>query len=236
MFRIFGAAKALSSFVRLVRDPRGLDEVFVISDALADPSIGAPIIEAIRQQPAAPAAFAERPRIGRIDIRALAQLPEGTLGRAYADLMQGNELDPGDLPTIEAKDDFDYVRAHLYETHDIWHVVTGFDTDVAGELGLQGFYYAQIPSPLSTVLIAAGMLNTAIRGFGEHDVRMREIVRGWLMGRRATPLFGTRWAEQWERPLADIRAELKIDPRGAEAWMPPPAEHGTVDVRFVPAF
>jgi ubiquinone biosynthesis protein Coq4 len=32
-----------------------------------------------------------------------------------------------------------------YETHDIWHVVTGFHTDVAGELGLQAFYLAQFP-------------------------------------------------------------------------------------------
>jgi ubiquinone biosynthesis protein Coq4 len=28
--------------------------------------------------------------------------------------------------------ELDYIVAHLYETHDLWHVLTGFDTDPAG--------------------------------------------------------------------------------------------------------
>jgi ubiquinone biosynthesis protein Coq4 len=33
-----------------------------------------------------------------------------------------------------------YVLSHLYEMHDLWHAVIGFETDVAGELALQAFY------------------------------------------------------------------------------------------------
>ncbi len=32
---------------------------------------------------------------------------------------------------------------HLYQTHDIWHVVTGWGNDLPGEVGLGGFYSAQ---------------------------------------------------------------------------------------------
>ena len=67
-------------------------------------------------------------------------------------------LDPKDILVPEnVGSDFDYVRAHLRETHDVWHPVTGFDTDVAGELGLQAFYLAQFQAPLLAAQVRLSM-------------------------------------------------------------------------------
>ena len=47
-----------------------------------------------------------------------------------------------------------YVELRLSQTHDLWHVITGFDTMVAGEIGLQAFHLTQFPHPLGAVLSA----------------------------------------------------------------------------------
>ena len=120
-------------------------------------------------------------------------------------------LDPSALPTLEANDDSGYLRAHLYETHDIWHAVTGFRTDVAGELGLQAFNLAQFPSRLAVGLLAMGLLNAVIFHFDETERRMAQITRGWAMGKLARPLFGTEWASMWGQKMDDVRRDLGID-------------------------
>jgi ubiquinone biosynthesis protein COQ4 len=102
------------------------------------------------------------------------------------------------------------VRAHLYETHDFWHVMTGFDTDVAGEVGLQAFYLAQFPARLAAVLIGLMFLNTFLYRFDDRDRRMDAMVRGWKLGRDARPLFGVRWDTMWSTPLADVRAQYRL--------------------------
>jgi ubiquinone biosynthesis protein Coq4 len=154
-------------------------------------------------------ALRERPRL-HVSLPELSKLPEGTLGRVFADHMISNGLDPAAIPTLPGGDATEFVRAHLYETHDVWHAVTGFKTDVAGELGLQAFYAAQAPGGLPWMLLAMGFLNTAIYSMNEREARFDAIARGWEMGRRARPLFGTRWDTLWSTPLAEVRRALGV--------------------------
>lgn len=206
-------AKALRAFVRLVRDPRRLEEVFVLAESVETDEAAAKVAEVFQKDPRSARVLRERPRLGELDLARLASLPEGTLGRVFADDMIRMKLDPKDIVVPDVvKTDFDYVRAHLRETHDVWHPVTGFDTDVAGELGLQAFYLAQFQAPLSALLLMVGFANTLFFGMEDRDRRMREIARGWLIGKRAEPFFGVRWAEMWEMPLAEVRRRLRVDP------------------------
>ncbi len=139
--------RGLLSVVRLVRDPDRLDEVFELADAsMSDDDLRSrrPGGRVRGERPARGArALAERPRIGKLDLAALGALPEGTLGRTFAEHMIRNGLDPAAIPSLASPDALSFIRAHLYETHDVWHAVTGFGTDVAGELGLQAFGLAQ---------------------------------------------------------------------------------------------
>jgi ubiquinone biosynthesis protein Coq4 len=206
-------AKSLWSFVDLVKHPEHLDRVFEISEALVNQRVD--VLERMRDTFVKDAVGAEalrdKPRL-RIDLTALSKLPAGTFGRAFADHMRKNGLDPADIPTLAGGDELAFLRAHLYETHDIWHAATGFDTDVAGELGLQAFYAAQAPGGLPLMLLAMGFLNTALYSMADRERRVDAIARGWEMGRRAKPLFGVRWDRLWETPTDDVRASLGITP------------------------
>jgi ubiquinone biosynthesis protein COQ4 len=206
-------AKSLWSFVDLVKHPEHLDRVFEISEALVKQRID--VLEKMRdvfvRDPVGAAALRDQHRL-TIDLAALSKLPVGTFGRTFADHMRKNGLDPADIPTLEGGDDLAFLRAHLYETHDIWHAATGYDTDVAGELGLQAFYAAQAPGGLPLMLLAMGFLNTAIYAMSDRERRLDAITRGWEMGRRAKPLFGVRWDRLWEKPTDEVRASLGIMP------------------------
>ena len=176
-----------------------------------------------RKDPQGAKALREGTRLGEIDLEKLQKLPEGTLGRVFADHMIENKLDPKDIPVpSHAAGDVRYVKTHLRETHDIWHVVTGFHTDVAGEIGLQAFYLSQLPSRLSAILISMAFLHLATKTMEPRNTLMNEIMRGWALGKKARPFFGFRWADHWSTPLEDVRRELGVDLMLREAAIPEP--------------
>jgi ubiquinone biosynthesis protein COQ4 len=204
--------RAAYSFIDLVRHPEHLDRVFEIADALSESHTE--VLEAMRDHFGRDAggakALVEKPRL-RVDVRELSKLPAGTLGRVFADHLRENGLDPASIPSLSADTDIAFVRAHLYETHDVWHAATGFGADPAGELGLQAFYAAQTPGNLPLLLMAVGLLNAGLFSRADRDRRLEAISQGWAMGRRARPLFGIRWDELWSRPVSEVRAYLGIE-------------------------
>jgi ubiquinone biosynthesis protein COQ4 len=206
---------ALRAFVTLVRDTSALGKVFELRESLDDPAALDQIVTELSARPEARRALTERPRLGPVDVDALLRLPEGTLGHAFASHLRGAGLDPAAIPALPSRTPQEFIPAHLYETHDVWHAVTGFDPDVAGELGLQAFYLAQLAGPLPLAILAAGLLNTLLFRADDSDRRMEEIVRGFRLGKAAKPLFGMRWAELWSTPLAEVRRSLGLpeDPR-----------------------
>jgi ubiquinone biosynthesis protein Coq4 len=206
-------ARSLRAFVNLVRDPSRLDEVFEMADALSKgyPELPRRMARAFRQTERGAAAFRDRPRVGRLVLAELATMPAGTLGREFHEHMRKNGLDPAALPQLEVVDEVSFMRAHLYETHDLWHTITGFDADVAGELGLQAFYTAQMDGRLGLLILSLGMLNTTISGYDDRYARLDAIGRGWEMGKRAELLFGLRWRELLGEPIDEVRRRLNID-------------------------
>ena len=202
--------KAVVSFAKVVKDPNRLQDVFEFANAVFTRERASGILERLHEQPSCARALHAQKRLPPIDLDRLAAMPEGSLGHAFARHMRANGLDPAALPTYESHDEATYFRAHIYETHDLWHVVTGFATDVAGELGLQAFYFAQIRGAVPMVILTAGILNTSLFARADHEARFTAIAEGWMRGLQARPLFGIDWEAQWERPLAEIRAELGL--------------------------
>ena len=212
--KLVRSARALAAYATIVRDPNKLEKVFDLRKAIAEPAVLQEMAAFFRKDPQGRAALEQRPRIGQLDLRLLASMPAGTLGGAFGRHMVEAGLDPAAIPTLPSNDELELMDAHLYETHDVWHVVTGFGTDVAGELGLQAFYAAQFPARLALAILSGGLLNTIVdpKAMTDADRRMDAIAAGWAMGRAARPLFGYRWAEHWGRPLEEIRRELGVRP------------------------
>jgi ubiquinone biosynthesis protein COQ4 len=196
--------------IHVLRDPEDTQQVFALIDQMLTGEHRAELTDAVRQYPLGVEALDRQPSIGQVDLQALAALPEGTLGHSFATFLLERGLDPA-LLTDESKSKEDYVTRHLFETHDIWHVVTGMNSDLAGELGLQAFYMAQLPGKAGGMLIGLGLLRTAMNPEADSHALLESVARGWSLGRRAEPLMGMPWAEQWETPLSELRASLRLD-------------------------
>lgn len=129
-----------------------------------------------------------RPRLSASDLQQLGQLPAGPLGRASADHVLGEGLDVDVFPTMPSDTPDEFLLAHLY---DIWRVITGFETDVAGELGLQASGAGQLPSKVGVRGGSPGLLNTMQRHWGERDRILSAIARGWPLGQQSNLFYGT---------------------------------------------
>lgn len=202
--------KLFKAGYRLVRNPAALGEVFDIADTLYEqqkPMVQA-MVDELKTHQQGRRALELKPRVGRVTVPQLLAMPAGTLGRAFGDFLHTRGLDPSALPHRAAVDDTSFLHAHLYETHDLWHVVTGFETDVAGELGLQAFYGAQLCGRLPSALLAIGFVNTFLFAHHDRGRRLDAISKGWMLGKSVKPLSGYDWAASFSRPLAEVQAEL----------------------------
>jgi ubiquinone biosynthesis protein COQ4 len=167
--------------------------------------------EKLAAQPESLQIIQSRKLMAPIDLKELQKLPEGTLGRVYADHMISNNLNPNFFKTFRITNDAVMVIMRLRQTHDLWHVMTGFSTSVQDELGLQAFLHAQTAAPLSPLLIGGGMLRAGFKDRKLAAPILECIAKGWMMGKKARPLFPLDWEANWRTPLADLRRQYGIE-------------------------
>lgn len=151
-----------------------------------------------------------------VDLDALAALPEGTLGHAYATFMKAHGLTPDvfdGAPRGVRQPHAAYVIQRLRQTHDLWHVVTGAETDPAGEIALQAFTYAQLRAPSAGILAVVGTL----RALRYTRQVLREVIEAYRIGSRAHRLATFAWEDHWTTPLAEVRRLLGL-PESPRGW------------------
>jgi len=204
--------RALGALAKVVADPERTDQVLEFS-MYANAGAMARRIERIFDDPRCRRLYEERRALDSttVDLERLGRLPEGTLGRAYADFMRARGLTPeifDGAPEEVADPRAAYVIQRMRQTHDLWHVVTGYETDAASEIALQAFTFAQVRAPSSLILATAGTLRAvrAVPGLP------RDVVAAFRAGRRAEQLALFPWEDHWETPLAELRARLGILP------------------------
>jgi ubiquinone biosynthesis protein Coq4 len=206
-------ARLIVGVARLARDLKRLNQVFEINDqivALRTPGDEAAVVADFASHPIGAAALRERHRLGKLDLAVLRALPEDTLGGAYARFLERHDISPDSLPVLPVATDIDYIIAHYYETHDLWHVLAGFEADPAGELGIQAFLLAQSRSYLPLFVIAAVLLNTALYGYDDRIRRLDAISRGWTIGRASERIAGIDWRSHLTRPLREVRRDVGL--------------------------
>ena len=146
------------------------------------------------------------------DLERLSALPEDTFGHANARFMLDNGLSPFVLtdavaPEIRARNAFVIRYA---ATHDAFHVLTGFDTSWPGELGVLGFAVGQGYSGFQRfAAVLAFLVYPFWCGF-RVGALVRAWRRGYRLGTRARCVLAEPLEAWFDRPLADVRAQLGL--------------------------
>jgi ubiquinone biosynthesis protein COQ4 len=166
------------------------------------------------------------------DRDALARLPEDSLGRAYLAYLERNGFEPGGLLELQNEVQarwereagtprLDPLRAWFRDrtllAHDLFHLLTGYDTDDIGEATLLAFSLAQLGGRGQALLTVGAALNVFQRlGWSW----LRYDLRAWQRGRRAGWLTGLPWEEllplrlDTVRRLAHVPAASEAHPEG----------------------
>jgi len=199
---------ATRALTRLMRDPEDTRQVFLLYVSLNATSFPR-VIQRFLTEPEGRRLMTERPPLDSttLDFERLMALPAHTLGHAFARHMADNGLSPDIFQAPPgAPPDVAYLAQRLRQTHDLWHVVTGYSTGVIDELALQAFTYAQMKAPGPLLLSIVGALRFAL---GDRRAIQR-IYQGYRRGLSARPMLAVPWESLWELPLAEVRARLNL--------------------------
>ena len=216
--------RAWRALHNLIEDPNRTDQVFEIVRALSGDSFEH-AFQRFAASPDGRELLRERPTLldTLSDRAALMALPEGSFGRAYAEFMEAGQLEAAGLVEAEEmatqtygradegpKDpDREYFGDRLRDMHDLWHVLTGYGRDEAGEAANLAFTYAQVPNLGVGFIVIAGAI------LGPLDLSLywpRYLWRAYRRGRRAAQLSSVPYEELLPLPLAEVRRRLDIDP------------------------
>lgn len=213
--------EARRAFKRLIENPDETEHVFVVIRCLSGRGFNR-LMRRVRKHPMGARIVKEqRNLIPLLSNREyLLGLPEATLGHQYgrftlAEQISAEGLAAASLVTRNGNAsplrneglEAEAFGARLRDMHDLWHVVTGYSRDVLGELALLAFTYEQ----------------TRDRGIGyivrNVERRMRKggnaEISGFLReasarGRGAAFLPSADWEALLERPLEEVREELRV--------------------------
>ena len=122
--------------------------------------------------------------------------------------------DPREFP---ATSEHAFVYDRYRDSHDLWHVLTGYGTDMAGEAGSIAWTYAQTGNRGYLLIFLLNALICLKRG--RPDV-IRTCWQGYRHGKRSPLLLAVDWTPHLERPIDAVRRTL-----GLEVARPYPVFH-----------
>jgi len=211
-------ARAWRALRTLVDDPERTDQVFELINALSG-NAGERLFQRFCADPDGRRLLAARPSLlaTLADQGRLAALPEASFGLTYAEFMRRERIEAKGLvdaaqAVAESRSldpERDWFFQRLRDMHDLWHVLTGYGRDIAGEAANLAFSYAQTRNRgIGAIVVAAAVLGPWRLDF----FWPRYLWRAWRRGRRTRPLAMADYEALLPLPLDEVRRRLHIEP------------------------
>ena len=218
--------RAWRAMRRLMANPEETEQAFETISALSGWDFER-LFQRFVAHPEGRALYLERPSLmdAVSDRAALRAMPAGSFGRAYADFMDAAGLDAQGLVDAENKSeaasrlegtdpDRKWFGDRLRDMHDLWHVLTGYGRDEAGEAANLAFSFAHTPFRGVALILFGIAINTPPEGMSR---------AAWL---RYLPRVEAR-AEQHVAARGALRAAVVAPAPGRAATAAhPPGAHG----------
>ena len=213
--------KAWRHMQKLIADKEDTSQVFEIIEALNGDAIRRDFARFMASENG-PELLAKRRFLPDIldDHAPLLDLPEDTVGRAYIAFMKREGLSAAGLVAeseiTRAKhkqfdDDLYWYMNRVRDTHDLYHVMSGYGRDALGEDALLGYTHSQ-HGGLGINFIAF-MGNRQIAKEAPREARVGSVLsEGRRRGKRAARIIDQDIVALLREPLDAARARLNITP------------------------
>jgi ubiquinone biosynthesis protein COQ4 len=210
--------RAVRSFQALIKDKEDTSLVFKIFESLPSSSFMDRVSD-LSLSPQGEMLRATEPRLPNIldDHAALRRTPKGSLAHAYCDFMEAEGLTAAGLVAESERlgrpkypDLVEWFINRSRDTHDLFHVLTGYGRDALGEQCVLLFTHGQSPSQGHLLIGYAGAANIRKMVKGSAAPVFGAVREAHRTGKGAPQLMAQPIRELLARPLDDVRAELRI--------------------------
>lgn len=217
VYRKFYGLKAKYHFLKFIQDPTNTPGIFEMTESFqkaAPPEIIEMLLKPMFENPSIQAAFAERywPKIPTL--QQLEGYPPGSFGHEAFLFFKKWNLDVDLFPEPDFSSMQAYLTSRIYQSHDFWHVLAGYDTSLEQELALQAFGVGQYKQPISLAIIAGGLIHVLQKHPDQAVPALAQIADGFERGSNAANLLTSPIFEKLFEPLAKVRSDLNIAPPG----------------------
>ena len=210
---------AYRAFRKLVADKEDTAQVFEIMRALSGRSLARGYNHMLKTQEGGRQAYLAEELAHRLDDPVwLARFEPGTVGASYRAFREERDFTAEGLadearkigPQIDAQHPVVWYSRRIRDVHDIWHVLTGYETDALGEACVVAFSYAQTRN-LGFAFIGWGAAREIQREVRSVPAR-RAVWQAWRNGKAASWLPGLDYEALFAQPLEVARERLNIWP------------------------
>ena len=223
----------------LYNTQKDVESVFDMEDGFRDTMWMRMCIENLKKDPASSRIIEGRYVGPEYNLEEMLRLPTNSLGYTYAKLMSTKKLHPHFYRDRTNTDsETDYVTMRVRKTHDMYHIISGFDMHV-GEIGAIALNVAQYGYPSFMLLELISLIMACFPGLnGETELKKGKspadeslsyevfdtLSLGIKMGRECKPLFPIKFEDMFNKPLQEVRNELNIIPvrEGPVSWYQDP--------------
>lgn len=201
--------RLLRLFIAFVRNPLDTDQIFKAASILRkvkDTPVYKMLGDLVMSKPEFRERYEEKYLPAWPVVQELSRMPAGSFGLALYNHMTKNNLNFDLFPNIATDTPVAYLNARIYQDHDLWHALLGYNTDIEGELGVQAFNIAQYRSPLGTMIIAGGLLHLLINDPLRCQGAIAKVAEGYSRGQKARFLPGIKLIDMLPMPLSEVHA------------------------------
>ena len=220
--------KAWRAMRALIADKEDTAQVFKVIDALAGDADDRIYRRFITTEAGQKILSEKRNLIATLsDHERLGRLPKGTLGREYHDFMAEENLTADGLVEAsevvkdrnEREENARIFGDRMRDSHDLWHVTTGYGRDGLGELAQLAFYYAQTRNRGIGFIVLMGA-HKSIKEAPKVGI-WKAVREGYRLGKRAEWFPAVDWEALLDQPVSEVRKRLGMgDPATYRAIEP----------------
>lgn len=213
----FRPFKALGHFRKLIKDKEDTEQVFRIFESLPRKGF-MDDARAFVESEMGQRLMASEPYLPDLldDHAELEKLPEGSVGHAYVTFMKREGLSAAGLVAEADKmgrpkfdDQVQWYSNRLRDTHDLFHIMTGYGRDALGEQCVLGFTYGQTGNYGNFFIAYAGGYEVK-RGIKSDAPVMGAIRQGQRHGKASQAIIEQDIRALLAEPLDAARARLGI--------------------------
>lgn len=210
--------RAVRSFQTLIKDKEDTSLVFKIFESLPSKTF-LPRVRDLALSPQGEFLRAHEPRLPDIldDHVALRRTPKGSLAHAYCDFMEAEGLSAAGLVAEAEKlgrqkypDLVQWFMERSRDTHDLFHILTGYGRDALGEQCVLLFTHGQSPSQGHLLIGYAGAANIKKMVRGSKAPIFGAVRQAHRTGKGAPRLIEQSIRELLARPLDEVRRDMRI--------------------------